>query len=148
MPMDRKNAPKILPGSNPAEKLGTLGLEPGKLIEVLTLGALANTFGIDAVLFFEEDLARTRTLESVREEYKSVSEYERPYISVGSFLRFTRENDPSFEQTMKEFPLHIEIVSTGEYLSGPDRKPVLFVTGLMPFLDELDVDAPLPVPGR
>jgi hypothetical protein len=144
--MDRKNAQKTLSGSTPAEKLGTLELAPGKQIDVRTLGAMANTYGIDAVLFFEEDLARTRTLESVREEYKSVSEYERPFISVGSFLRFTRENDPSFEQTMKEFPLMIEIVSAGEYLSAPDNRPVLFVTGLMPFLSELDVDAPLPAP--
>jgi hypothetical protein len=146
--MDRKNAPKTLVGSTPAEKLGPLGLAPGKQIDVRTLGAIANTYGIEAVLFFEEELARSRTLESVREEYKSVSEYERPYISVGSFLRFTRENDPSFEQTMQEFPLIIEIVSVGEHRSGPDTRPVLFVTGLMPFLNELDVDAPLPDPNR
>ena len=144
--MDRKNAPKPLAGSTPAENLGPLGLVPGKQIDVRTLGAHANTYGIEVVLFFEEELARTRTLESVRDEYKSVSEYERPYISVGSFLRFTRENDPSFEQTMREFPLLIEIVSVGEHPSGPDNHPVLFVTGLMPFLNELDVDAPLPVP--
>lgn len=142
--MDRKNALKTLAGSTPAEKLGTLGLLPGKQIDVRTLGAHANSYGIEAVLFFEEDLARTRTLESVKEEYKSVSEYERPYISVGSFLRFTRENDPSFEQTMKEFPLLIEVVSVGEHPSGPDNRPTLFVTGLMPFLNELDVDAPPP----
>jgi hypothetical protein len=144
--MDRKNHPKILPGSTPAEKLGSLGLAPGKQIDVRTLGAHANTYGIEAVLFFEEDIARTRTLESVREEYKSVSEYERPYIGVGSFLRFTRENDPSFEQTMQEFPLMIEIVAVGEHITGPDKRPTLFVTGLMPFLNELDVDAPPPVP--
>jgi hypothetical protein len=144
--MDRKNAPKTLTGSTPAEKLGSLGLAPGKQVDVRTLGAHANTYGIEIVLFFEEDLARNRTLESVKEEYKSVSEYERPYISVGSFLRFTRENDPSFELTMQEFPLIIDLVSAGEYLSGPDKRPVLYVTGLMPFLSELDVDAPLPVP--
>jgi hypothetical protein len=144
--MDRKNSPKPLAGSTAAEKLGSLGLVPGRKVDIRTLGAHANTYGIDAVLFFEEDLARTRTLESIREEYLSVSEYERPYISVGSFLRFTRENDPSFEQTMKEFPLMIEIVSVGESPSGPDKRPVLFVTGLMPFLNELDVDAPLPEP--
>jgi hypothetical protein len=144
--MDMKNAPKTLTGSTPEEKLGSLGLVPGKQVDVRTLGALANTYGIEILLFFEADLARTRTLESVLEEYKSVSEYERPYISVGSFLAFTRENDPSFEQTMQEFPLMVEIVSFGEHSSGPDNHPVLYVTGLMPFLDELDVDAPLPAP--
>ena len=146
--MDRKNAPKTLTGSTPEEKLGSLGLVPEKQVEIRTLGALANTYGIDIVLFFEKDLARTRTLESVREEYRSVSEYERPYIGVGSFLAFTRENDPSFEQTMQEFPLLVEIVSVGEYRSPPENRPVLFVTGLMPFLDELDVDRdPVATPG-
>lgn len=138
--MDRKNAPKTLTGSTPEEKLGSLGLVPGKQVDIRTLGAFANTYGIDIVLFFEEDLARTRTLESVREEYRSVSEYERPYIGVGSFLAFTRENDPSFEQTMQEFPLMVEIVSVGQCPSGPENRPVLFATGLMPFLDELDVE--------
>ncbi|WP_321506222.1 hypothetical protein [uncultured Methanoregula sp.] len=144
--MNNKNAPKTLTGSTPEEKLGSLGLMPGKQVDIRNLGALANMYGIEIMLFFEEDLARTRTLESVMEEYRSVSEYERPFIAVGSFLAFTRENDPSFEQTIQEFPLMIEIVSYGERPSGPGNESVLFVTGLMPFLDELDVDAPVPDP--
>jgi hypothetical protein len=60
---------------------------------------------------------------------------------VGSFLRFTRENDPSFERTMREFPLVIEIVHTGEMQSKQYGTPVRFIAGLMPFLDEMDVDA-------
>ena len=64
----------------------------------------------------------------------------RPYIPVGSFLRFTRENDPSFEQTMRDFPLVIEVVNTGEIRSFGQGLPVCFITGLMPFLDELDPD--------
>jgi hypothetical protein len=144
--MDQKNAKKTLTGSTPEEKAGSLGLIPGKQIEIRTLGALANAYGIDIELFFEKELACTRTLESVMEEYRSVSEYERPYISVGSFLTFTRENDPSFEQTMEEFPLMVEIVAVGEHSSTKDHQPVVYVTGLMPFLDELDVDAPAPSP--
>ena len=83
-----------------------------------SLGRIANTHGIEITLFFEEDLARTRSFASVEEEFGSTPEYERPYISVTSFLRFTRENDPSFEQTMDAFPLMIEIVSVGERPSG------------------------------
>jgi hypothetical protein len=40
---------------------------------------------------------------------------------------------------MREFPLMIKIVTTGEMqtkMSGSVR----YITGLMPFLDELDVD--------
>jgi hypothetical protein len=137
-------AQKTLAGTTPEEKLATLGIAPGKTVDVRVLGRIANTHGIEITLFFEEDLARTRPLASVEEEFGSLPEYERPYISVNSFLRFTRENDPSFEQTMDAFPLMIEIVSTGERPSGKGNKQVLFVTGLMPFLDELDVEAPPP----
>jgi hypothetical protein len=144
--MQKKAAPGNLTGATPEEKLKSLGIVPGKQMDVRTLGRIANTHKVEVTLFFEEDLARNRTFASVEEEYGSVSEYERPYISVTSFLRFTRENDPSFEQTMDAFPLMIEIVSLGERVSEKDNKPVLFVTGLMPFLDELDMDAPLPEP--
>jgi hypothetical protein len=137
-------AQKPLTGATPEEKLASLGIAPGKPVDVRVLGRVANTHEIEVTLFFEEDLARTRPFASVEEEYGSTPEYERPYISVTSFLRFTRENDPSFEQTMDAFPLMIEIVSVGERPSGKGNKNVLFVTGLMPFLDELDVDAPPP----
>jgi len=137
--------PKTLAGTTPEERLGSVGITPGSILDVRRLGALANTYAIEVVLFFEEELVRTRTLDSVREEYGHISEFERPYIEVYRFLAFTRENDPSFEATMDAFPLRIEIVTVGEHLpAGSDGKPVLFVTGLMPFLDELDVDAPPP----
>ena len=81
------------------------------------------------------------------QEFGSVPVFERPYISVPDFLRFTQENDPSFEQTLQEFPLMVEIVSSGTTLAGTDGNDMPVVTGLMPFLDEMDVDAPLPEPG-
>lgn len=139
-------APKTLAGATPEDKLGSVGITPGTMIDVRRLGAIANTFKVEVVLFFEEDLVRTRTLDSVREEYGHIPEFERPYIEVNRFLAFTRENDPSFEATMDAFPLKIEIVTVGEHPAVRAGKPVLFVTGLMPFLDELDVDAPLPEP--
>lgn len=145
--MDHRHLPKTLSGRTPEEKLHPLGVAPGKRVDIRALGALANAYGIEVTLFFEEDLARTRTLASVRQEYASYPEYERPFISVGSFLRFTRENDPSFEQTLQEFPLLIEIVSLGEEPAEPGKNPVLFITGLMPFLEDLDMDAPAPEPG-
>ena len=144
--MQRTTAGNALTGSTPEEKLGSLGIVPGKRVDVRTLGRYANAHGIEITLFFEEDLARTRTLDSVREEFRNFSEFERPYIDVNSFLRFTRENDPSFEVTMEEFPLMIEIVSVGEGTSSRGNSPCLFATGIMPFLDEFDVNAPPPEP--
>ena len=111
------------------------------MLDIRMLDEISRMYGIEVFLFFEEDLARSRTLESVMKEFDVFPEYGRPYVSIGNFLRFTRENDPSFGQTMREFPLMIEIVTTGEIQSPRDGTATRYITGLMPFLDELDVDA-------
>jgi len=139
--MDTMSAWEALSGKTPEEKLGSLGILGGRDLDIRMLDEISRRYGIDVFLFFEEDLARTRTLESVIEEYDVFPEYGRPYVSVGSFLRFTRDNDPSFEQTMREFPLMIQIVNTGTMQSPKDGTRPHYITGLMPFLDELDVDA-------
>ena len=133
-----------LPGKTYADKFVSLGIEKRRILDIRLLEEISTAYNIQVYLFFEEDLARTRTLESVREEYVSVPEYERPFILLERFLTFTRENDPSFEQTLREFPLTVEIVNLGETGSEGDGRPVPYVTGLMPFLDELDVDSELP----
>jgi hypothetical protein len=145
--MKRKKAWSALPGSTPAEKLQVLGVVPDAIVDIRRLDEISRGYGVAIYLFFEEDLARDRSLASVIGEFGSAPVFERPYISVPDFLRFTRENDPSFEQTLQEFPLMVEIVSSGELMAGPDGIEVPVVTGLMPFLDEMDVNAPAPEPG-
>ncbi|MGA2917514.1 hypothetical protein [Methanoregula sp.] len=145
--MLKKTAWAALRGATPADKLGTLGIAPGKKADIRKLGTIAENYGVPVYLFFEEDLARNRSLESVLAEYAKVPEYERPLILVGSFLRFTQENDPSFEQTMDEFPLMVEIIAIGEVPLGNDTTLVPYATCLMPFLDELDFSAEPPQPG-
>ena len=139
--MDTMSAWEGLSGKTHDEKLESLGILGGVDVDIRRLDEISRKYGIEVFLFFEEDLARTRTLESVIEEFDVFPEYGRPYVSIGSFLRFTRDNDPSFEQTMREFPLMIQIVNTGTIQSPNDGKPTRYITGLMPFLDELDVDA-------
>ena len=130
-----------LPGKTTEERLRSLGAMKGSKLDIRMLDEISRRYDVEVYLFFEEDLARTRTLESVLEEYGPVPEYGRPYVTVRSFLSFTRENDPTFEQTLREFPLVIEIVNTGEMESPAYGTTVRFITGMMPFLDELDVDA-------
>ena len=145
--MKKRNAWAALPGSTPAEKLQVLGLEQNIRVDIRRLDEISRKYGVTIYLFFEEDLARNRPLEAVLSEYGSLPVFERPYISVPDFLRFTRENDPSFEQTLQEYPLNIEIVSVCTLPAGTDRDDLPVITGLMPFLDELDVDALPPEPG-
>jgi hypothetical protein len=138
--MDPKTAWSSLAGSAPVEKLQKLGVVSGNRVDVRRLDEISREYGVVVWLFFEEDLARDRPLEQVFEEFGGFPLYERPYISVEDFLRFTRENDPSFEQTLREFPLMIEIVSAGGMISDKHGPPVPYITGLMPFLEELDAD--------
>ncbi len=145
--MMKRNAWSALPGSTPAEKLQVLGMEEKAMVDIRRLDEISRKYGVMIYLFFEDDLARNRPLGHVMQEYGGVPVFERPFISVQDFLRFTRESDPSFEQTMLEFPLMVEIVAAGNLLAGTDSADVPVVTGVMPFLDELDVEAPAPEPG-
>ena len=89
--MKKRNAWSALPGSTPAEKLQVLGVEKNARVDICRLDEISRKYGVTIYLFFEEDLARSRTFASVQEEFGSLPEYERPYISVTSFLRFTRQ---------------------------------------------------------
>jgi hypothetical protein len=144
--MKQRNAWVALPGSTPAEKLQVLGVEKNSAVDIRRLDEISRRYGVTIYLFFEEDLARNHPLATVLEEFGSIPVFERPFITVPDFLRFTRENDPSFEQTLHECPLMVEIVSPCTLLTGPGGNEMPVVSGLMPFLDELDVDAPLPEP--
>ena len=56
-------------GKTPEEKLGSLGILGGMDVDIRMLDEISRKYGIEVFLFFEEDLARTRTLESVIEEF-------------------------------------------------------------------------------
>jgi hypothetical protein len=122
------------------EKLASIGIERGRMMDIRNLDAIGRDYGIGIYVFFEKELATTRTLAEVQAEYRDVPEYERPYVRVDQFLRFTKENDPSFNQTLEEFPLMIEITAVGELHDSATGRTTPFITGLMPFLDEFDVD--------
>jgi hypothetical protein len=130
-----------LPGTTTFEKIASLGIAGGKRIDIRELDTTSREYGIEIFLFFEKDLVHTSTIEQVIEEYRDVPEFERPYIPVDRFIDFTRENDPSFAQTIAEFPLMIDIVVIGDMKAASGEGEVPFISGLMPFLDELDVDA-------
>lgn len=142
--MDNTEAARnALRGTTLSEKLASIGIEHGRMIEIRNLDAVGRDYGIAVFLFFEKELATTRTLAQVEDEFRQVPEYERPYVRVDRFLRFTQENDPSFSRTLDEFPLMVEIVGVGELHDPATGRTIPVITGMMPFLDEFDVDADL-----
>jgi hypothetical protein len=137
---DTDAARNALRGTTLPEKLASIGIESGRMLDIRNLDAIGRDYGIGIYLFFEKKLATTRTLVEVQEEYLNVPEFERPYVRVDRFLEFTKKNDPSFARTIEEFPLMIEIVAVGEMHDSKTDSTAPYVTGLMPFLDEFDVD--------
>ena len=140
---DTDAARNALRGTTIPEKMASIGVERGRMIDIRDLDKIGSDYGIGIYLFFEKKLALSRSLAEVQEDYRDVPEYERPYVRVDRFLQFTKKNDPSFARTLEEFPLMIEIVAVGEMHDPATGSTTPFVTGLMPFLDEFDVDIDL-----
>lgn len=131
------DAYRMLPGTSPAEKLGSLGLVRGKNVDLRELAAAAHTYGIAVYLFFEEQLARTTSLELVIHQYRDLPAFERPYVRVEDFLRFVQENDPAFEQVMQASPIMLEIITVAEIAANPEIPALVYITAMMPYVDEL-----------
>jgi len=131
--MSEKYAFNDLDGNTVQEKFAALGIEPGARIDILELQRLSERYTFRSVIYFEEDMARKGDLEGDDKEYAGVPESDRPFVSVEAFLKFAREYDPySFDLRLQELPIMIEIVGVGTIMEKP------YVTGLMPFLDELE----------
>lgn len=133
------DAYRALAGTTPAEKLAPLGIVTGHRVDIRNLAEAAGKYGIGAYLFFDKQLARTTSLELVIHQFRDVPEFERPYVRVEVFLRFVKENDPSFERVMQEHPVMVEIVKVAELSTDPAVPALVYVTGLMPYTDELQL---------
>jgi hypothetical protein len=131
------DAYRMLPGTTPAEKLRSLGLAQKKKADLRELAAAAHTYGIVVYLFFDEQIARTTSLELVIHQYRDVPAFERPYVRVEDFLRFVQENDPSFQQVMQANPIMPEIITVAEIAANPAIPALVYITALMPYGDEL-----------
>lgn len=143
--MKKKNF-DALPGETEEEKFGSISIKKGERLDILDLKRIHDQYGIEVVLYFEKDLAENSTYERDLVDFAGYAEDMRPFIGVEKFIRFGTENDPTFRGRLTEFPLMIKILSTGIIESG--NKKIRFVKGLMPFLDDFDVDeAPGPVIG-
>lgn len=136
--MKRKSF-ETIKGKTPEEKINNLGVAKGKEKNVLELNMLYESYGLEIVLYFEKDLAESSTYEKDLVSFADDDEFARPFIIADKFIQFGKENDPTFENRLKEFPLMIKIVDFGERITKDGSKKV-YIKGLMPFLDEFDVD--------
>lgn len=112
----------------------SVGLIPGKKVDIRILEAIARKGDIKIILYFEEGLARSSTYQQDLSTYAKDPEHERPFIEIISFLTFQREMSPIFDDALTSVPLMITILSANEEQNG-----LLVVKGILPFLDEMDL---------
>lgn len=128
-----------LPGETPEQKLNGIGIVPGATLDVRTLAAVSARYGVAVYLFFVRDLARRLPLEQVIHRYRDAPEDMRPYIRVEAFLRYVGENDPVFAGVMARDPVMVTIVAVGQIAADPAIPPLVYITGEMPYLEEMDL---------
>ena len=143
--MNRKKF-EDLPGETDSGKYSSISISEGANVDILDLKKIHDLYDIRVVLYFEKDLAENSTYEKDLVDFAGHDEDMRPFIEVEKFIKFGKENDPTFENRLSEFPLTIKVISTGEITL--ENKKIKYVKGLMPFLEDFDVDEePGPVIG-
>ena len=135
----KKQSWNDIAGDSVEEKIQSLGITVGRKTDIRKLGEIADAYGVEAVVYFEKDLAETSTYEDDLKNFAGADEFCRPFVLANSFIRFASENDPSFASRLKEFPMMIQVIEVGVRREGSRTIP--YVKGLMPFLDDFDVDA-------
>ena len=135
-----------LPGATDEEKFLSILVKPGEQLDILELNKIHDDYGVVVVLYFEKELAENSTYEKDLVDFAGHDDDMRPFIEVEKFISFGTENDPTFKNRLKEFPLIIKVLSTG-VIAGEGKK-TRYIKGMMPFLDDFDVDQePGPVIG-
>lgn len=132
----KKRSFETVKGNTTEERCETLGIKPGMMVDFRDLLKVQQTcLGIDIVLYFEEDRARESRYEDDLEEFRGISDHERPFILLPAFVEFVKESDPEFIPRLDMFPMGVEIVSTGEHTAQGTPRPL--VKALLPFAEEL-----------
>ncbi|WFN35087.1 hypothetical protein L1S32_02915 [Methanogenium sp. S4BF] len=135
----KKQSWNDIAGDSITEKMQSLGITVGSKADIRKLAEIADAVGGEAVVYFEKDLAETSTYEADLRDFAGEEEFNRPFIQAHSFIKFGSENDPTFPARLQEFPLMITVIEVAERREG--SRVIPYIKGLMPFLDEFDVDA-------
>ena len=135
----KKKSWNTIRGDSAEEKIQSLGITVGRKTDIRKLGEIGDLYGVEAVVYFEKDLAESSTYEDDLNNFADADEFCRPFVLANSFIRFASENDPSFASRLEQFPMMIQVIGIGVRKDG--SRDIPYVKGLMPFLDEFDVDA-------
>lgn len=140
-PMKKKKTILSIKGDSPEKKLEQLDIIKNQESDIRNLRRIHGTYSdLEIYLLFEKDLA-DKKIEKIFSKYANVPEYERPYISVENFIKYGSENDPTFTQRLKEFPLTVRVVTIGTYTDSRTSSTRYYVFALLPFLEDIDFES-------
>lgn len=123
------------PGDTTEKKFEKLGINVGETTDFRDLLQLNGRYMVDIVLYFETELAQNSRYEDDLIAFDGISEFERPFILLPTFMEFVKESDPEFVPRLSMFPMELEIAFTGEHTAQGMPRPL--VKALLPFSDEL-----------
>jgi hypothetical protein len=94
-------------------KPGPVGLAAGMRLGLDRLKDLQEHRGFEVILYFDEDLARSSTLDADYADFQIVPVQARPFMPLAVFLRVITERDPEFAERMQSEPPTVEVLETG-----------------------------------
>ncbi|MDD3621490.1 MAG: hypothetical protein PHQ81_03710 [Methanofollis sp.] len=87
-------------------------LTPGETIDLARLRALKEADEMEVWVYFDEDLARTSSIEADLQAFEFVAEPARPFIELRRFFQYMESREPGF--TGRGGDMETEIVAVGE----------------------------------
>ena len=95
------------------EDLEPLGLAVGTRVPLDRLEDLQEHHGFEAILYFDEGLARNSTLGADAHDFRILPVQARPFMPLVVFLQVMAERDPELTRRMREEPPLAEVLETG-----------------------------------
>ncbi len=124
------------------ERIAAEGVIAGAQVDIRTLKRIAEEENVDVVLYWEEDMGRAAEYEADVERYGNLPEENRPFITIGAFLKFFSETYAMFpkpvDELLEEIPISIEITAVRDYTPKGQTTVRTLIAGLMPFRDEME----------
>ncbi|QYZ79186.1 hypothetical protein E2N92_06930 [Methanofollis formosanus] len=97
---------------NSTAQIAEPDLTPGDTVDLAALRAMKETDDIEVWVYFDEDLARSSSIEADLEAFEFVAEPARPFLELRRFLQYMESREPGFTATIKN--LKTEVVAVGE----------------------------------
>lgn len=105
---------ETLPGKDTTERFASLGIRKGGETDLLALREIARDHDVEVWIYFDEEVARTSTIEDDLAAFEMVPEPDRPFMELSHFFAFMERIEPGFAAAMETKPIVAEVVAVGD----------------------------------